>query len=76
MNTIVSVTVEERFSVDVVKVAQRFYEIQTQHSYVEKKGDKYYRISPGCHYDDEKEITKEEYKAIKGLADFLTFYKK
>jgi hypothetical protein len=76
MNTIVNVTVEERFSVDVVKVIQKFYEIETQHSYVEKRKDNYFRVSPGSYYDDEKEITKEEYKAIKGLADFLAFHKK
>lgn len=76
MNTIVNITVEERFSIDVVKVVQKFYEMETQHSYVEKREDKYFRVSPGSHYNDEKQITKEEYKAIKGLADFLNFYKK
>ncbi len=76
MNKIVNVTIEERFSVDVVKVVQKFYEIETQHSYVEKRKDKYFRVSPGSHYNDETEITKEEYKAIKGLAHFIKFYKK
>jgi hypothetical protein len=72
----VNVKSEERVSVDLIEVIKSYIEKQTQHSHLEKKDGKYFRVSPGSHYDDETEISKEEYKAFRGLQKFLAFHKK